>query len=85
MTSLSHCCPLGLAVIEDTGKGHHPPILSPPEVGTGELISNYGHDGVARGTQQQYDEAKWKEAGLGDIFAIHRPPFVIRWFMIMSN
>lgn len=44
-----------------------------------------GMMGVALGIQQQFDEAKWKEASLGDIFAIHGPPFVIRWFMIMSN
>lgn len=35
----------GAYIIEDTGRGHRPPIVSPHVVGTGGLLSNYGHDG----------------------------------------
>lgn len=40
---------------------------------------------VGLGTWQQYNKAKSKEATLGDIFIIHRLPFVVRCLMIMSH
>ena len=51
----------------------------------GHLSVSTGMMGVGRGTQQQWGEARVKEASLEDLVTIHRPPFVIRWFMVTSH